>query len=137
MNNNKINKSSSIMDDIILNNLRAYSKRHDGVNAIPVMLPPCEVSVWLHSDNPDFEAFVIKGIGRMLQGAMLHDWEESLAKACRDYCHICMVDPMLVEAYLQMRFEEFCASVYDDLEKLLARRVSTANGKPFKSKAFV
>ena len=128
------------MNDLIFSNAKAYDKRHMelyGTTAIPVMLPPYDIDKMLHGNNPDFETFIVNGIGVMLRNAMVRNWEESLAKACRDYCHICMVDPMLVEAYLQMRFEEFCASVYDDLAQLLAKSVITESGKPFKSKAFI
>lgn len=120
------------MDNIIWNNWMSYSRTHKEANT-HVMIPP----MGIHDDNIDFEAFVVKGIGTMLRNAMFYGWHEPLAKACRDFCHICMVDPMLVEAYCGMKFEQFCASVYDDIAGHLAQTVITADGKPFQPKAFL
>jgi hypothetical protein len=121
------------MNDTIWNNLTRYSKTHAG--AVKIMLPP--PNVYDNSGNINFDVLVSMGIGTMLRNAMFYGWEQPLAEACRDFCHICMVDPMLVEAYCGMRFEQLCASAYDDIANMLTKTVITADGKPFQPKAFL
>lgn len=38
--------------------------------------------------------------------ARFFEWHEGVAGALRRFCHICLVDPMLIEVYLGMSFEE-------------------------------
>lgn len=43
------------------------------------------------------------------QNARFYGWHESAPRALHRFCHLCMVDPMLIEAYLGVRFEEVVA----------------------------
>ena len=40
--------------------------------------------------------------------AKFRHWHEGIDGALRRFCHICLVDPMLIEVYLGIRFEEVC-----------------------------
>ena len=42
----------------------------------------------------------------VVRNAKFFQWHEGVAGALRRFCHLCMVDPTLVEAYLGMKFEE-------------------------------
>ena len=42
----------------------------------------------------------------VMRSAKFFKWHEGVAGALRRFCHLCCVDPMLVEAYLGMKFEE-------------------------------
>lgn len=42
----------------------------------------------------------------VVRNAKIYKWEKGLANACRTFCHLCFIDPMLVEAYIGMKFEQ-------------------------------
>ena len=56
-----------------------------------------------HTDN--FEEFV-RYLPHVIASAKFYDYHQSPAQACRTFCHLCLVDPYLVEVYLGMTFEE-------------------------------
>lgn len=56
-----------------------------------------------HTDN--FADFVLY-IPNVISNAKFYNYHLSPAQACRTFCHLCLVDPMLVEVYLGMTFEE-------------------------------
>ena len=41
----------------------------------------------------------------VVRNARFLKWEKGLADACRRFCHLCFIDPTLVEAYIGMKFE--------------------------------
>ena len=49
---------------------------------------------------------VIDKLSYVITMSKFYRWHESAAKACRTFCHLCLIDPALVEAYLGMTFEE-------------------------------
>ena len=89
--------------EIIKHNIEALEAKHE--NAIAVMGGAYWAAQEVHKDNPDFKAF-LSFMDGMLWSARFFKWHESLAKACKTFCHLAMVDPMLVEAYIGIRFED-------------------------------
>ena len=49
---------------------------------------------------------LISGLPHVIQSAKFFKWHESLANACRTFCHLCGYDPALIEVYIGMKFEE-------------------------------
>lgn len=48
---------------------------------------------------------VINKLPHVIMMSKFYEWHESVAQACRTFCHLCFIDPMLVEAYIGMKFE--------------------------------
>jgi hypothetical protein len=48
---------------------------------------------------------VIKSLSHIIKSVPFFEWHESVADACRRFCHLCDTDPMLVELYIGMPFE--------------------------------
>ena len=55
--------------------------------------------------NGDITTFCefLPGIAR---NALFFQWHEGIAGALRRFCHMCLIDPALVEAYLGIRFKD-------------------------------
>ena len=49
---------------------------------------------------------IISGIPHVVRTAKIFHWHESPADAIRTFCHLCLVDPALVECYIGMTFEK-------------------------------
>ena len=62
----------------------------------------CDV---MHIDTSNI-AEVAKAIPIVKRMAKFYKWHESPSDACRTFCNLCFIDPMLVEAYMGMTFEE-------------------------------
>lgn len=69
-------------------------------NAIPIF----GGALWVH----DLKTLVAS-LPSVISGARFFKWHESPASACRTFCRLCFVDPMLVEAYIGMKFENLIA----------------------------
>jgi len=78
--------------------------------AIEVMNGAYWAAQEVHCDNPDFNKFV-EYLFNMIINVKFWDWHESIPQAMRTFCNLAMVDPMLVEAYLGMKFEEVALHV--------------------------
>lgn len=48
----------------------------------------------------------------LMRRAKFYEWHEGVIGAMRTLCHLCYVDPALVEAYIGMRFEKLCEVLY-------------------------
>ena len=72
-------------------------------NAIPIF----GGALWAYeyAKKGDIKTFVTY-LPHVISEAKLRGWHEGVAGALRRFCHICFVDPMLIEAYLGIRFEE-------------------------------
>ena len=55
-------------------------------------------------DHTDIDT-IVDTLPRLMQSAKFFKWSKGIADACRTYCHICLIDPALIEAYIGMRFE--------------------------------
>lgn len=79
------------------------SKEYD--NAIPVFGGADIAYERACNENPNLKVFV-NYLLPVASAARYFKWHEGVAGARRRFCHMCLVDPELVEAYLGMRFEE-------------------------------
>lgn len=66
-------------------------------NAIPVF----GGALWVH----DLETLVAS-LPSVISGARFFSWHAGVIDACRTFCHLCFIDPMLVECYIGMKFEQ-------------------------------
>lgn len=106
--NTTCNNTQTWFDNGINKALLSLTEQYD--NAIPVFGGALFAASSLHGYNPDFRGFEW-GLQCVLKNARLYKWHESEADTLRRWCHICLVDPALVEAYLGMRFEQYCEEV--------------------------
>ena len=86
--------------------LCSLAKKYD--NAIPVFGGALGAYECIHCDNPNFNEFILIYLSEVIKSARFHKWHEGDVGALRRFCHICFVDPMLVEAYIGTTFEELC-----------------------------
>ena len=73
--------------------IEELAKEHS--NAIPVFVYALGVAT---IDN------LIDKLPDVIKSAKFYKWHEGIADTCKRFCHICMVDPALVEVYIGMRF---------------------------------
>ena len=73
-------------------------------NAIPVF----GGALWVYDDNKFNSHKFIAGLSNVANDAKFFGWHEGVAGAMRRYCHLCMVDPVLVESLLCTTFDELC-----------------------------
>lgn len=74
-------------------------------NAIPIF----GGAIWVYHNNDFDSQRFIAGLSHIIHSAEFFKWHEGVLGALRRYCHICMVDPLIVEVELGMKFEELCA----------------------------
>ena len=83
--------------DLVRHNIEVLDANHS--NAIPIF----GGALWVYHEN-DFDAeLFFAGLHHVVKNARFFKWHEGITGAIRRYCHICMVDPMLVEVALGMR----------------------------------
>ena len=70
-------------------------------NAIPIF----GGALWVYHDNDFDSQRFIAGLSHIAENAKFFKWHEGVAGAMRRYCHICMVDPLIVEIELGMKFD--------------------------------
>lgn len=93
------------MQEFIRHNIEVLDSKYP--NAIPIF----GGALWVYHNNTlDSDRFIF-GLHHVVNNARFFKWHEGVAGAMRRYCHICMVDPMVVEVELGMRFEELCGEV--------------------------
>ena len=94
-----MNKSAyvaDINDHAVYNAIMALADEHH--NAIPIFGGALRVEGNL--DN------LIACIPHVVHDAKFFKWHEGVVGAIRRFCHLCFVDPALVETYIGMSFEE-------------------------------
>lgn len=79
------------------------SREYD--NAIPVFGGADIAYARACGEDPSLKVFV-NYLPPVASAAKYFKWHEGVAGALRRFCHICLVDPALVEAYLGIKFEE-------------------------------
>ena len=47
---------------------------------------------------------VVKYLPHAIKAAKFYRWHEGTAGVCRRFCHLCLIDPTLVEVYIGMKF---------------------------------
>ena len=73
-------------------------------NAIPVF----GCALWVYHDNDFDSQRFISGLSHIINSAKFFKWHDGVIGAIRKYCHICMVDPAIVEVALGMKLEDLC-----------------------------
>ncbi len=68
-------------------------------NAIPIF----GGAIWI--DGSDIEKVALY-LPSIIRNAEFHGWHDTLANACRVFCHCLFVDPALLEAYIGYTFED-------------------------------
>lgn len=76
-------------------------------NAIPVFGGALGAYDYINCDNPDFHKFAMC-LSSVAHNATFFHWHEGVVGALRRFCHLCLVDPDLVELYLGMSLAELC-----------------------------
>lgn len=71
-------------------------------NAIPVF----GGALWVYHGNTFDSKRFIAGLHHVAENAKFFNWHEGIVGAMRRYCHICMVDPVVIEIALGAKFEE-------------------------------
>lgn len=66
-------------------------------NAIPIF----GVALWI-----DGVEELVDCLPNLIDDVKFWRWHDTPANACRTLCRLCFVDPMLVEAYIGMKFEK-------------------------------
>lgn len=78
--------------------IEALNEKHS--NAIAIF----GGALWVH----DLERLVAS-LPSVISGARFFGWHAGVVDACRTFCHLCFIDPALVECYIGMKFEELVA----------------------------
>lgn len=60
---------------------------------------------YVHCEKPDFKKFT-DYLPALIRNATLYQWHEGVEGALNTFCHLCMVDPKLIECYLGKTFSE-------------------------------
>lgn len=94
------------MLNLIKSNIEALQDKYD--NAVAVMGGAYWAAQEVHCDKPNFSKFV-ELMCNMVTDLKFFGWHEPIPQAMRTFCKLAMVDPMLVEAYIGMKFEEVVA----------------------------
>lgn len=92
--------------EVIKDNILALEDKHE--NAVAVMGGAYWAAQEVHCDHPNFEKFV-EYLSNMIHDYKFFGWHEPIPQAMRTFCKLAMVDPMLVETYLGIKFEEVVA----------------------------
>lgn len=75
--------------------VEALDEKHS--NAIPIF----GGAIWVKGLDD-----LVRMLPSVIHSAKFFKWHAGLADACRQFCHLCFIDPMLVEVYIGMTFEE-------------------------------
>lgn len=74
----------------------------------PKAIPVFSRALWVyHGNDFDSERFV-NALLEVAEDAKFYNWHESPADAMRRFCHICMMDPVSIEAAMGVKFEALC-----------------------------
>ncbi len=72
-------------------------------NAIPVFGGALSAAKYVHGDTFDLSKFC-NLLANAIDNATFFGWHESSTEVARRFCHLCYIDPSLVEAYLGIEF---------------------------------
>ena len=91
------------IQDFVKHNIEVLDSKYP--NAIPIF----GGALWVYHDNDFDSQRFMAGLHHIAENAKFFKWHEGVAGALRRYCHICMVDPHVVEVGLGATFKELCA----------------------------
>ena len=87
---------TNISDTAVYNAVMTLAEKHH--NAIPIF------GGALHIDGDLGK--LVACIPSIIHDAKFFKWHEDMPTTIRRFCHLCFVDPALVEAYIGMTFEQ-------------------------------
>lgn len=85
-------------DPVVKKSIEKLAEKHS--NAIAVFGSALSASQYVTTDFDKFVSF----IPTVIEDAEFFKWHEGIIGAINRFCHICFVDPALVEAYIGMSF---------------------------------
>ena len=88
-----------MVEDAVVNLSKTYA------NAIPIFGGAPLAYTEIHREIPNFDGF-IGYLAHVIDEAKRRQWHEGIEGALKEFCHLCLVDPMLVESYLGITFEQ-------------------------------
>lgn len=74
-------------------------------NGVPVLGGAYHAYDCMNSDNVDIQRFC-EYLLSCVQSAIFFEFDGGIENALNTFCHLCLVDPMLIEAYLGIRFTD-------------------------------
>ena len=100
---NPMYSSDNWYDEGVYNAIMALNDKYS--NAIPVFGGALGAYNSINCDKPDFSKFV-SYFPDLIHSAKFYNWHEGALGAVRRFCHLCFVDPYLVEVYLGISLAE-------------------------------
>lgn len=79
-------------------------------NAIPVFGGALGAYEYVNSDTPALDKFMMC-LPDVAKNAKFYNWHEGAVGALRRFCHLCLIDPDLVEMYLGTSLDEIARHV--------------------------
>ena len=95
-------------DQAVYNAIEALDDKYS--NAIPVFGGALGAFNNINSDNPDYTAFV-RSMLAVAKNATFYHWHEGAIGAMRRFCHLCLIDPALIELYMGMTIAEVAEAI--------------------------
>ena len=92
-------------DKSVYNAIVALNEEHN--NAIAVFGGALSAYECINSDEPNIEKFVAY-LPSIASNAKFYKWHEGIVGALHRFCHLCLIDPYLIELYLGMSLDELC-----------------------------
>jgi hypothetical protein len=83
--------------------IEALQEKHS--NAIPIF----GGAIFMDGSNLESVALYLPSI---IRNAEFFKWHDTLANACRTFCHCLFKDPTLIEAYIGITFEELVEGLF-------------------------
>ena len=90
-------------DESVYNAVMALDDRYD--NAIPVFGGALGAYNLISADTPDLEGFW-RSLKIVAENAIFYKWHEGVVGAVRRFCHLCYIDPALIECYIGASIED-------------------------------
>ena len=88
-------------DPVVYKAIMSLDDKHP--NAIPVFGGALSASK--HIESAHYDKF-IKCLSDVIHNAQFYGWHEDIPATLRRFCHLCLIDPKLIELYLGCTFEE-------------------------------
>ena len=85
--------------------ITALADKYD--NAIPIFGGALGAYNYINNDSLDYDSFV-RCLSHVIHNAKFYNWHEGVVGALRRFCHLCYIDPALIELYIGMTFEKLC-----------------------------
>lgn len=94
----------------IENAIYELKKQYPNERVIPIFCGAIYIGELMDKNEFNLDTFA-KSVIDVAQNACFWHWHTGCLSAMRTYCHLCYVDPMLLEAYLQERLETIAIRV--------------------------